>query len=358
MGIYFFNILSLPIYKFIIKNKKQLCIVISVQMFLILALRDITVGVDYGVYLDGFEYIRELSLKELLSSIRLIKTAKLVWPFSFESGYVILNWIVGKFGLNFYGLRVVCATINLVSFGCFIYKYSKKPMLSFTMLIALGMYRNCFGILRQSLAVSIVLWAVPAMLERKKIKAVLIILVGFLFHRTAILFFPFIWLVNKTISKKTFQYCFGLWGVLLVTVVPVYNFFVAKILRVFGFYGYETEKMEYNNLILLMFVISVIIYVAINFKNFKDEVTNLACWGFLMGLFLEIFGMCNEKFARCVEYYFLFSIILIPNLITQYNERRTKIMVEVMVYILMVLYMYMDLVGSELVPYRLYEFAI
>ena len=101
MGIYFLNILSLPIYKYIFKNKKQLCIVISLQMFLILSLRDITLCIDYPNYSAGFEYIKGLSIGELFSSFRLIRTAKLVWPFSYESGYVVLNWLVGKLGLAF-----------------------------------------------------------------------------------------------------------------------------------------------------------------------------------------------------------------------------------------------------------------
>jgi len=357
MGIYYFNILSLPIYKFLIKNKKMLCIVISMQMFLILALRNEILGVDYLTYSAGFKYIKGLSFSELLSSCRVIRTAKLVWPFSFESGYVVLNWIVGKIGLEFYGLQVVCAAINMISFGRFIYKYSENPILSFAMFIALGMYRNCFGILRQSLAVSIVLWAVPFILEKKNVKAYAVILLGFLFHRTAILFLPLVWLVNIKVSKKLFRYCFCLWGVLLAIGIPVYNFFVANILKIFGYYGYETEKMEYNNLILLMFIISIIIYFAISFTNFKDQVINSACVIYLLGVFLEIFGMCNEVFARSVEYYFLFIIILIPNLLSKYRVWNTKVVVGAIIYALMVLYMYMDLEGSILVPYRMYEFA-
>ncbi len=355
MGIYIFNILSLPIYKYIFKNKKQLCIVIAFQMFLILALRDDTLGVDYSNYLAGFKYIKNLSITELFSSFRLIKTAKLVHPFSYESAYVALNWIVGKIGLDFHGLLVICAAINMISFGNFIYQYSDNPVLSYAMFSALGMYTYCFGILRQSLAVSIVLWAIPAILENKRIKSIVVIFIGFLFHRTAILFLPFILLVDRNVTKKIFQYCIVIWGVLIIIAVPLYNFFIANVINFFGFSGYQTAQLEYNYLIIIMSVVVFVIYFVINFKVFDNRELNLICWGFLLSVFLEIFGMCNEVFARSVEYYFLFSIILIPNLIYKYHTRSTKKISEILVYILMIVYMMISLIDSPYNPYIIYR---
>ena len=107
MGIYLFNILSLPIYKAIFKSKKVFCALIALQLFFILALRDISVGTDLPTYSAGFEYIRSLSFLDMISKLRFIRVSELIYPFSFESGYVILNWLIAKVGLGFHSLLAI-----------------------------------------------------------------------------------------------------------------------------------------------------------------------------------------------------------------------------------------------------------
>lgn len=121
MAIYIFNFLSLPVYGKIF-NRRSVCWLAGVQMFLILALRADTLGVDLVSYKAGFDYISGLSFTEMLSTLRFFLQAKLPYPLSFESGWVVLTWLISWFGLGFHFLLVVCAGINMIACSRFIYK--------------------------------------------------------------------------------------------------------------------------------------------------------------------------------------------------------------------------------------------
>ena len=79
------------------------------QMFLILALRADSVGVDLTTYKEAFDYISTLTYTDVLSRIRILHTALLPHPFDMESGWMILNWLISVLGFNFRILLVICA---------------------------------------------------------------------------------------------------------------------------------------------------------------------------------------------------------------------------------------------------------
>lgn len=373
MAIYLYNILSIPVYRLFIKDKKIFTLTVSVQMFLIMAFRDITIGADLKNYANGFQYIRTLGLAELLPRLRLFQTADLIYRYSYESGYVVLNWVLAKLGCSFHDMLIVFAAFNMISFGCFIYRYSKIPWLSFVLLSGLNMYEYAFGILRQSLAVCIVLWAVPYILEKKYGKACLILLFAFMFHRTSLVFFLLLVFAEKPFTRKRFQCHMAVWvGMLAVTPV-FYEKILSKILILLGKGRYTEVNFRLNNQIILMVGIALVIYLLIDLQNFVPAGERLILRAYLLSIPVEIIGMCNDSFARSIEYYYIFVILLIPAAIATYQYRLDyatdqrlsydeikwsaviRFFAMLLVVILTVLLMVHNLRDSLLVPYRLYR---
>lgn len=372
MGIYLFNILSIPIYRFLIKDRKCFIILVSVQMFAIMALRDITIGYDLKNYANGFQYISTLSFTEVLSKLRVIQTADLIYHYSYESGYVILNWIVAKLGCSFHTLLVLLAAFNMLSFGVLIYRYSKMPWLSFVLLSGLNMYEYAFGILRQSLAVSIVLWTIPYILKKKRLKACLIILLAFSVHRTSILFFALLFFVEKPITRKVFRNQILCWAGLLLITPVLYEKVLSKILILLGKSKYIDVDFRLNNQILLMVGIVVILYLFVDFNHFAARQERMILWGYLLSIPLEILGMCNDSFARSIEYYYIFVILLIPAVISTYQFQANaeldvrssyvnakwsaaiRLFAAIAVVLLVVMLMRHSFQNSPLVPYQFY----
>lgn len=355
MGIYLYNYLSLPIYRMLIKNRKMYCVMVSIQLFLILACRDVTVGADLAVYMSGYNYIKGLSFFDMLTRLNLFMTADLEWPYTFESGYVLFNWIVARLGISFHGFLIVCAAVNIISIGVFIYRYSKMPELSFSMFVALGMYTYCFGILRQSLALSVLLWSVPYVLKHDKLKVAIYVLVAFMFHRISIIFIFLILLYEIKITKN--KYIF--WGLVsfgMMILSPfLYKYIFVKLLTLLGKTVYSEMNFHLNGFMIMMLFIYVMIYSLFNIRMLDNFIMRLSCWGFFVSMLMEIFALSNEIINRGLEVVFVFVIILLPNLFSSYKETQSrKIMVSV-TYVFFLLFLIYNVIDSPIVPYSLYH---
>lgn len=353
MWVYLLNYFSLPIYKKIIKHKKTFCFIVSLQLFLILSLRNPMLGTDLQIYSKGFQYISGLSFTELISKLHLIKVADLIFPFSFESGYTILNWLLSKVGFGSQGLLAVCAAINVISIGRFVYKYSDEPALSFAIFISFNMYYYCFGILRQSLALSVMLWAVPYIMDRKYLKAAIVILFAFFMHRTAIVVFPLIILANIKVKKNYFIYTYMVGAILIFAASLIYRTLILRLMQLMNI-GYISIDFHINNFTVLIMAIGIIIYLIIDFKVFEIQSLNLSCWAVVLLFLFQPFAMCNETFARATEMYTVFFIVLIPGLIYRYKNKNTRIIGEICVFILMLGFMIYSYSKSEIVPYTVF----
>ena len=66
MAIYLLNFISIPIYDLLIKNKKKLVLIVSLQLFLILALRADTLGVDLDNYKQFYEFYKTIKKNQQL----------------------------------------------------------------------------------------------------------------------------------------------------------------------------------------------------------------------------------------------------------------------------------------------------
>lgn len=115
-----------------------------------------------------------------------------------EDGWIVLNRLFAPLG--FYVL-VFCLTIfQFGSLYFFLKKYVKREQLFFVMFLYLfssNLMLTMLSMMRQCLAMNIILWAIPFILDRKYIKAIILILLAAQFHQSAyillfLLFVPFL----------------------------------------------------------------------------------------------------------------------------------------------------------------------
>lgn len=354
MAIYIINILLIIIYAILIKDKKKFSILVSIQLFLILALRSKYLGVDLINYNDGYYYIKSLSFTEMISKLHLIRTADLIYPFVYESGYVFFNWIISHLGLSFHGFLVICAFVNIASFSYFIHKYSDMPWLSYIILCTFGIYTYFFGIIRQSLALSIFLLSIHFSINNKNTKAFLLFIISFLLHRTILIMLPIFILVKvKPIKKNTFIIFIILSFPFLVFSNIIYSNIVYYIMSFFG-KGYAGHGMQLNNLIILLYTIAIAITIFSNFKSTENnKMFNVAIWVFIISIYVEIIGMYNDNFARTMQIYNSFLLISIPAIIKQYDKQRIIIIIKYLIILLLSSFMIYSLKNSEIVPYKI-----
>lgn len=317
MLIYLFAIISIPLYSIIFPNRKIFVGVVTLQLFLILALRDITMGVDLGTYYDYYQRISQLSWPTLYSCLHFISRASA--PVGLESGYALLNWLCAQAGLSYHGFLVVCAAFSVFPVGLFVYRYSDKPYLSFMLYIGLGCFFQTFGILRQSVALGILLFSIPFMLKRKWIFVLLITGIAYTFHRVALLWLPLYFLCNKRVTRLR---CINILIGCLVAIPFVgvlSNTVLYPFLALMDKGEYITQHTTtYNNLFTTMWVVLAFITFFENMQFFKNSRNNLTFWGLVLALMIEVFAFYNTTMARAAQLLYIFIILLVPNIIKTY----------------------------------------
>lgn len=357
MLVYILNYISIPIYHALVRNKKQFVTLVSLQLFLILALRAPYLGVDLGNYSAGFEFISTLGLGDMLSRLRLISTAHLVYPFDYESGYVILNWLVSFFGGNFQVFLMVNAAICMASFGTFIYKHSECPWLSFCILLSFEYYIYAFGILRQTLAIAFLLFALSYMEEKKTAKALVLIFIAFTMHRAALAFVVMFYFVYYRISKGKYRTITAIFLALFFGGPFIIPQTIKMVFQMVNREGYidDITGAQLNNYIILILLISIAIYFLADFRETRwSRKTNLMLGGFLLAIPIGIMGMYSENFGRLGQMFSIMIVPLIPNVIEHQQDRVIRVLGKAIVFVMMLGFMVYSLRGNEwIVPYRL-----
>ena len=352
MWIYVANFILILVYGFLFKNKKLFVTLAAVQIFLILALRAPTLGPDLPAYKGGFEYIAGLDFWDMLSRLHLVKVAELVYPYSFESGYVVFNWLVGALGFDFQGFLMVHAAITVAIVAVFIYRHSDDAPLSFILFISLGFFTFLFGILRQTLAMAVFLLAIPCIRKRQPIRYLLWCFLAFTVHRAAILVVPLYFIYNIKMTRRLYVWLCATLGGLLAVSPLLATYVLGPILEMLGKSRYQLS-FSLNNYILLMAGFIVLIYIFTSFEDFfeKNLDNSFLCWCFLLAFAIEIMGLYNDVVARAMQIPYIAIIALIPNILKKYKHSGFSTMGRIALVGLTFIFMFTQTSGSVIDPY-------
>lgn len=273
-------------------NKLLLYIFIFI-LFILLGFRGLDVGTDTLNYEAYFDIIK--------SGVNL----------PVEIGWVFLNKAVLFFGGSFRIFLLIVSALTLIPIFYVIRRQSVNPLLSIFLFYTLYLYFYSFNISRQALAMSIVFFSYPFLHDVKRVKYLTLILLASLFHYTALIAFPLLFVSKLTVKK--------------------YQVFILIIFTVTV--GLFMADFVFNS-------ISDIIY-----SNYKErvELGNLLGNGmYLLVLncfFLFIYFTCTPK-----DLYFkiFFTYILASNLLVRipYSNR---------------VLMYLSIIQVLFLPYYLYQ---
>lgn len=155
------------------------------------AVRDSTIGYDVALYGDSLlESATRVS--DLASYLRLYNTEKL---------YLVLTYIVANYG-NRYIYYFILQFLVVAPFYMALQRgESKKHAWLGMLLYYCWIFPLSLNILRQAIAISIVIWGYRYMHERKLIKYTIVVIVAMGFHITAILGLSIYFIHVLTVSK-------------------------------------------------------------------------------------------------------------------------------------------------------------
>lgn len=144
-------------------------------------------GVDYFTYQNAFYNI---------SSGNFID--------KFEPGYILLNFVVGYFGFGFHFMLFIIAVFNymLLYLSIEYYMDKYKWVGLFLFLITFDLFIYTLSAIRQSIALSIFLYASRYIVQQNWKKYFLLVLMGALFHLSIIVLLPIYQLYNYIRNKN------------------------------------------------------------------------------------------------------------------------------------------------------------
>lgn len=297
----------------------------------------------------------------------------------FEPGFnFILYLSKNLLGLSFNYFLLIVTFLSISVKVIFYKKYFAYPttllLFYYPLLIA-----NDFGLFRQGLAISIILWALPAIKERRIFKFLLVWIAAVSFHYSALIFFPVYFLNRITVTAKRF------WGVFLagfiINAVHL-STVIFSILSIFfagtflGFimnymlegYGVSENPLKYflkpSTLIavLLFFLYWFIARKKENIREEKDFEFTVFNSYFLLFLLLRLFDSISALSNRGSFFLETFEVVIFYYLIEYFKEKELKLIFFLFFIIYGIVRIYMvlvhapfDEIGSEFGRYQIFS---
>lgn len=293
------------------QRNKMTILFFFVGLFILLALRDITVGNDLLEYRFIFERCDSVSFEELKD-------------FRWELGYTVYNKLFGFVSKNYRFYLIMTAAIILIP----IYKlYSQETKYSF-LLIVLFINMPCFLMifsgLRQAIATSLGVFVFMALEKKKYILSVLLILFALCFHVSAmilVLLYPAFFL---KIKRNHLLFLLPLTMVIYIFRIPVLAALIALMPKQYiEFYG-EIEKNGAIGMMILFLIFSTFAFAVLDEMCMTKRdyfLRNILLIATIFQFFVPIHGLVQR-----MSYYFL---IFVPVAIISIVQTPRKMMKNV-----------------------------
>lgn len=263
-----------------------------------------------------------------------------------DKGFFVFMSLLNHISENSQFLLLVSTVMITYFILATLIKYSPDLKLSVFLYIAAGSYAVSMNGLRQFLAASIIFFALPLLLKRKRLAYFLVIVFASTFHSSAI-FFLIVFLVEneKVFSKKiVFLLGFAVTFLLLTAQIAPFLFFMLQdshfsiyagdIISGVGGTGFLRVLVE-----AIPMFLALIIYVFTKSDLFHSNrllkvTTNIS----VVNLTFYIVSLQSWILARVSMYFSLYNIILLPLLINHFTRGKSKLLVKLLFYYFYLIY--------------------
>ncbi len=332
------------------KHKRGYLLLICIIMSLIAGMRHILIGNDTANYLNTF-------------NSALINGSKIFLHSRMESGYLLMNIFFTHFSDSFNLFLFITSLFINASVCLFIFKNSKNVILSLLIFVLLRLFFNEMNILRQYIAISIILHSVKYIKDRNLIKYSLYIILASTFHISAIIAFPIYFLYYKSIKKNTKIILYITCFILFIFLDKILIYITAKLGYYSGYVSTYYNSFELGN--ILLFIMSLFTYLFCKYIYIKNYnvVLNDKEYQFLLNIsfvcmILNFFAIRFSIISRLVEYYYIFIIIILPNFISLIKNNKNRLGAYIFTLFISICYFtiiaYFRPYWNNVIPYRFF----
>lgn len=285
-----------------------------------------TAGFGYGLSPDWVAYFQTF---RMLGDIGWSEFDQFTELTSMEPGYLVLNKILVDFGFDFAMVSLTVAAISLALKTSTFYKYGGYPFLVlFIYAMPNFMFEEHVHI-RQGLANAFTVYSIRYVIDRKLIKFLICIVIGYQFHESVIIFILAYWIAPMKFDEKFIGWivAFSIIGFYtgLNSIIEVIMQFMPIGQDKFESYGSQLydqgDGVAVGDFVKIISILSIIVY---NKYAAHDKLycyfRNLFVFGVLLYFFLGkgIFGV------RLPGFYLTFLGLTVGRLVYSFNGDKFK----------------------------------
>lgn len=301
------------------KNENKVSIGFYAVLALLIAFsgfRDMIGGFDVYIYGEVYE-----------SSPDFIKLY-MAFEVGFKTYFLLLKNISNDRYFMFFFSAALMLSLQFFT----IKKYS--PVIYFSVFILFcKFFLMSFVYLRQGIAMGIIWFSLPLILDRKYLKFFLLAGFAFLFHKSSLIFLPIYFIAN--IKFKNLNMFVISVVALIVSVSPLSTFILGILAEnADAKVGVYVEKSGGINVFYLI-ESAVLIYLMLKYRSdfYKTKFGTLILNGLFGYIIVNIMALTNASFLRFGWYYFIFLIIALPYIYTFIEYPKFKANFKLLIFI-------------------------
>ena len=278
------------------------------QLLFLVVAKDSSTFQDIWIYLHGFDYGLTIDLSEFY------KIQNFDTGVDFELGWAFYTKLLSLISSNNNVLLFVSGLIIIYSYFNLIKKHSQIVWFSIFLFVTIVFYNSLF-VLRQNLSAAILLYSIPYIIDRKIIKFSFVLLIAFLFHKTALIFFILYFIYPIELNRKNILL------IIISSIIFSFSFIkaieiITTVLTGFEVYRGGIGDSSIGNLTPLLISIATLIFVVINYYPIS-KITGYEKLFFIMIFFIVIVDFSRVgltgTIGRLNMYFVPALLILIPS---------------------------------------------
>lgn len=274
-----------------------------------------------------------------------------------ETGYIILNKLIGYFTTNPQGLFIVTSMIILLFFAKGIYDNSDNLTLSLYLFITLGYFYYSMISIRHFMALGIYFYAQKYMKKQELIPFLTLILIASSFHKIALITIPLYFILTRRYKFSYFAIIF-----LMLIVCAVLNQYVLELIFTFVYSAYRNSIYHVYDVSIFNILLSgiatflSIVYYKPLLKQDKSNIIYINSAFFMLMFYLTCWWIPTP--TRIGHFGTIMFIILFPKALSCEKNIKVKQLYYIGITIFAILFMTIMLQGGnspsmQLLPYQM-----
>lgn len=303
-SVYVIQIIFILICGYVFKNsKRRFLIAAFLALFVVMAFRNATkIGND-----SATSYYVEFII---------IQNTSYSWT---NPGLTFVMKIIHRFIGDYQWVIIITAIWVCFAYYKLLVKYSENAFISVMWFIGMLFYSFLFDALKQTWAMAFLCFAFDAIFEKKPVRFHIFVGLAVLFHFPALIFLPAYW-IAKLKLKKNFPI------ILAVAFLFVYIFRTQLLISLTSAYGgrgsiYPSEVQFFGTKVIYMLLMLAYGFYQFFLRKYDASTENsvFSVLMYFMGIAAVIQTFCfyNNIFERLADYYYQFSILFVPLLLSR-----------------------------------------